>query len=142
MKFRFVKIAFFGIIAFAAFIAVVMLLWNAIVPGIFTLPVITFWQAAGLLVLARILFGGFHCRHHHSMHGGWHNNKLRAKWKNMTEEERKEFIQNRRKYWSEMNREGHRNFMHHRHGMCCDDDVLFKENGSTEKGEDQGQKHE
>jgi hypothetical protein len=39
---------------------IVMLLWNALIPGIFGLPMISFWQMMGLFVLIRILFGGFH----------------------------------------------------------------------------------
>jgi hypothetical protein len=34
-----------------------MLLWNALLPNIFGLPVISFWQALGLCLLARFLFG-------------------------------------------------------------------------------------
>ena len=42
--------------AFAVlFAGVVMLLWNALMPDIFGLPIITFWQAAGLLILSKIL---------------------------------------------------------------------------------------
>ena len=37
----------------------VMSLWNWLMPGLFGLPVVTFWQALGLLALSRILFGGF-----------------------------------------------------------------------------------
>ncbi len=37
---------------------VVMSLWNALLPPILGVPVISFWQALGLLVLSRILFGG------------------------------------------------------------------------------------
>jgi hypothetical protein len=37
---------------------VVMLLWNALLPPLFGWPQITLWQALGLLVLCRILFGG------------------------------------------------------------------------------------
>ena len=33
-------------------------LWNWIMPGVFGLPVITFWQAWGLFLLMKILFGG------------------------------------------------------------------------------------
>jgi len=33
-----------------------MLLWNWIMPAIFNLPTINFWQAIGLMVLATILF--------------------------------------------------------------------------------------
>jgi len=52
-----------GIVGIALFCAIgggiVMLLWNWLAPMLFGLPVITFWQAFGLLALCRILFGGF-----------------------------------------------------------------------------------
>jgi hypothetical protein len=59
---------------------IVMLLWNWLVPVIFGLKTIDFWQALGLLVLAKILFGGlgFHHRRRfygpprHWKHGGHH----------------------------------------------------------------------
>ena len=38
---------------------VVMLLWNWLLPSLFGWPQITLLQAFGLLVLCRILFGGF-----------------------------------------------------------------------------------
>lgn len=38
---------------------VVMLLWNHIVADIFSIKVISYWQALGLFVLSRILFGRF-----------------------------------------------------------------------------------
>jgi hypothetical protein len=60
------KLFFFGplaILGFAVFTAVVgaivRLLWNALLPPLFGWPAVTFWQALGLLVLSRILFGGF-----------------------------------------------------------------------------------
>lgn len=34
-----------------------MLLWNWLMPTLFSLPVITFWQAVGLNILSGILFG-------------------------------------------------------------------------------------
>ena len=34
-------------------------LWNALMPDIFGLTELTYWQAVGLTILARILFGGF-----------------------------------------------------------------------------------
>lgn len=39
--------------------AVVLLLWNWLLPPLFGIPRIGFWQALGLLTLCRILFGGF-----------------------------------------------------------------------------------
>jgi hypothetical protein len=38
---------------------VTMWLWNWLVPALFNGPVIHFWQALGLLVLSKILLGGF-----------------------------------------------------------------------------------
>ncbi len=83
--------------------AAVMLLWNWLMPALFGLIVINFWQALGLLVLARILFGSFghgrKGRHGRMMHGMHGNNPLREKWMKMTDEERKEFIKRRRAHF-------------------------------------------
>jgi hypothetical protein len=50
-------------IIFAIFVVVtgglVMLLWNWLLPTLFGLPTITLWQAFGLLILSRMLFGSF-----------------------------------------------------------------------------------
>jgi hypothetical protein len=50
-------------IAFVLFIllggVIVQWLWNWLLPDIFGLREISFWQALGLLALCRILFGGF-----------------------------------------------------------------------------------
>jgi hypothetical protein len=48
-----------GVIGIVALLlgAPVMLLWNWLMPSIFGLPVITFWQALGLNLLSSILFG-------------------------------------------------------------------------------------
>ncbi|MEE4197284.1 MAG: hypothetical protein V2I54_06540 [Bacteroidales bacterium] len=37
----------------------VMLLWNWLMPMLFNLTTITFWQAVGIVILARLIFGGF-----------------------------------------------------------------------------------
>lgn len=37
----------------------VMLLWNWIMPAVFGLGTITYWQGFGLVLLARLLFGGW-----------------------------------------------------------------------------------
>ena len=92
---------FFGLIfivaAIAAFAAVTMLLWNWLMPAIFGLPLLSYWQAAGILVLSRLLFGGI--GHHGFLgHGGYNRgHKLREKWQNMSEEERKAFMEGKAK---------------------------------------------
>jgi hypothetical protein len=69
---------------------VVMSLWNALIPNLFHGPVLEYWQAVGLLLLCRLLFGGFRGRGHgwHSHGpGGWRGH-WRQRWENMTPEER------------------------------------------------------
>ena len=47
----------------------VMLLWNWLMPELFGIKTITFWQAAGIIILARLVFGGFkHSTNHHHSH--------------------------------------------------------------------------
>jgi hypothetical protein len=48
----------FTLLAFAL-AWVTMWLWNWLVPGIFGGPVISYIEAAGLMILGRLLFGGF-----------------------------------------------------------------------------------
>jgi hypothetical protein len=62
---------------------VVMLLWNAVVPAVFAAAnPIDYPHALGLLILSRILFGGFRGR------GGWHRRDRWERWQAMTPEER------------------------------------------------------
>ncbi len=39
---------------------VVMALWNWLMPAIFGLPEVTYWQAVGLFILCHLLFKGHH----------------------------------------------------------------------------------
>ncbi|MDQ3047018.1 MAG: hypothetical protein M3R27_05670 [Bacteroidota bacterium] len=49
----------FGITAFLIVLGFgTMFLWNWLVPTLFNGPVVTYWQAIGLLALCKILFGG------------------------------------------------------------------------------------
>jgi hypothetical protein len=72
---------------------IVMHLWNWLLPPLFGWRLITFWQALGLLVLSRILFGGWGG-------GGSDRGKSRRRdreaWKAMTPEQREEFRQGMR----------------------------------------------
>ena len=56
---RVLKVVAIVIVAFTVFGFVVTHLWNYLMPGLFGLRMITFWQAVGLMVLGRLLFGGF-----------------------------------------------------------------------------------
>jgi len=87
---KFFKIFFFAIVFLAGFSAIVMLLWNNILAGVLHVSTITFWQALGIFVLSKILFGGFRGgpwgRHQ------WKHN-MHQRWANMTPEEREKFKQ-------------------------------------------------
>lgn len=66
----------------------VMLLWNAVIPAAFVgARSIDFLHALGLLVLSRILFGGFRG------HGGWRRHRHWRRWEAMTPEERDQLRQ-------------------------------------------------
>jgi len=67
--FYFGKFVVFGILGLAVFTYLVMLLWNWLVPELFSGPVVNYWQTLGLLVLSKIIFaglsGGHRKRHDH-----------------------------------------------------------------------------
>ena len=93
-------LAMLGMLAFVALGGeIVRLLWNWLVPALFGLRTITFWEGLGLLVLCRILFGG------HGMFGRGHSNmrsrireRMAEKWERMTPEEREKARERYAKY--------------------------------------------
>lgn len=77
-----------GIIAFLGIVSyVVMELWNNLLPQILHVSTITFWQALGIFILCKILFG-------FGKGGGggpWARGKMADRFKGMTPEERQQF---------------------------------------------------
>ena len=64
-----------GLLLAFGFALAIKLLWNGLMPQLFGLRMITYCQAFGLLVLARLMFGGIHRGHgrHRGRHGRrWH----------------------------------------------------------------------
>ena len=87
MRMRFLKFGVIAIAAFAVFGFIVMSLWNSILPSATGWHPINYWQALGLLVLSKILFGGF-------FRGGpgmYWRRRMMEKWDQMTPEEREKF---------------------------------------------------
>jgi hypothetical protein len=82
------KIALLVVVAVAALGAVVMGLWNALLPDIFGWREIGFWQAVGLLALSKILLGGW--RGGHGYHRHWRE-RMAERWDQMSDEERARF---------------------------------------------------
>lgn len=103
--FRFsVRFLLFAVLVVALAGLAVMGLWNALLPALFGVPLITFWQALGLLVLGRLLFGfGFRPRGYGGWgyrdgwrggprHEGWRE-KMEERWKSLTPEQRERYRQ-------------------------------------------------
>lgn len=97
MRKRMIVLAPLIVLVFLLFVAlggaVVMQLWNWLLPPLFGWSQITFWQALGLLALCRILFGGFGLR------GSGRSNfrrRMAERWEHMTPEERERFRQGMR----------------------------------------------
>ena len=80
---------------------IVKLLWNWLLPPLFGVHQIAFWQALGMLVLCRILVGGFGL--HGSNRSGIRRrmadrmaDRVGDRWDRMTPEERERFRQRMR----------------------------------------------
>lgn len=97
MRKRWIWIAPLAILAIPVFIAIggeiVLQLWNWLLPPLFGWRQITLWQALGILVLCRILFGGL------GSHGSGRSSfrrRMDEKCQRMTPEEREQFRQRMR----------------------------------------------
>ena len=85
---RGLKFVLFAALFVTVFSFVVMSLWNWRLPTLFGLHPINFWQAIGLLILSKILFGGFRGRP--GRHWYWRH-RMMERWEQMTPEEREQF---------------------------------------------------
>src|SRR4029453_18378195 len=82
----------------AAVIAIVMLLWNWLMPNLFvSARPIDYWQAAGLILLCKILFSGGHGRWRRHRHREHH-------WEHMSMEEREELKRRFKGRWGDRRR--------------------------------------
>lgn len=94
------RFVFFPLMA-AAFLAligyVVMQLWNNLLPEIIGVGPVTFWQAIGLFILCRILFG-FGCMGKRG--GGGRGRRFAERFRNMDPEERARFRERCRGHWA------------------------------------------
>ena len=101
-----------AIIAMILFVCIggelVMHLWNWLLPALFGWYQIAFWQALGLLLLCRILFGGWggsgggkgHMRHRiRERMAERMGERMRERWEKMTPDEREKFRQGLRGCW-------------------------------------------
>lgn len=88
---RVLRFVVFALVAAAVLGFIVMRLWNWVIPPVFGLHAIGYWQALALLVLTRILFGGFR-RGFGGFGPGMHwRRRMMERWAQMTPEEREKF---------------------------------------------------
>ena len=96
-RYRFLKVVKVCVIATVAATVLgfaVTGLWNVLMPTLFAVKAITFWQALGLLLLCKILFGGF--RPPVGGHQRWRR-RMFERWEAMTPEQREQFKQGMRR---------------------------------------------
>ena len=90
---RGVKFVVFAAVAITVGSAVVMGLWNWVMPGTFGLPALTLGKAFALLVLSRILLGGIQGGMGRRVH--WRR-RMRERFEQMSPEQREQFMQGMR----------------------------------------------
>ncbi len=99
-KWKMIFIAPLAILGMVAFIAIggeiVLHLWNWLLPPLFGWRQITFWQALGILVLCRVLFGGLG---RHGYRGSNFRRRMKGRCEHMTPEERERFRERMRERW-------------------------------------------
>jgi len=91
-RIRFVFIIPLAIAAFFGIGFIVMELWNHLLPDILHVGAITYWQAVGIFILCKLLFG---FGHGGRRFGGrpWMSGHMLERFKNMTPEEKEQFKQ-------------------------------------------------
>lgn len=87
-KRRFFWIPFFVLLSASLLSAAVMWLWNHVLVEVIQVRPVTFWQAAGLMLLSRLLFGNWPGRggQSHFRGASW-----KAKWQQMSDEDKARF---------------------------------------------------
>ncbi len=84
---RIIGTTLIGILIAALFALVfgmlVKILWNWLMPAIFGIGKISYWQAFGILILVKFLFGNFGSHHEHHSHDRFHQ-KIDARYHHFT----------------------------------------------------------
>ncbi|KYG82525.1 hypothetical protein AWN68_14830 [Roseivirga echinicomitans] len=121
-KYKYIFFPVFGAAALFLFGSVIMLLWNWLMPDLFGLTTITFWQALGLFILSRILFSGMGGKGKRSHRKKCRTHSGREEWMNMNPEERKEWFKKRK----------FAQWMEHKNDCFSDSDVKEKDGPDRE----------
>lgn len=97
------KFVVLGVLFVVVFGLVTQFLWNLLVPELFSGPVISFWQALGLLTLSKLLFSGFGGGHKGGKWGSYRSqhwrSHLKEKYSSLTPEQREKFRERFNEKW-------------------------------------------
>jgi hypothetical protein len=94
---RIAMVAVFALIVIAGFGQAVLQLWNLLMPDIFGLHPISFWQAVGLMSLSWLLFGGLGMFRGRPMYATHWRHRMAERLEQMPPEERERFLQGMRR---------------------------------------------
>ena len=92
-----VFIVLFFAAAMAGLVAVIMLIWNAILPQVIGVTEVNYWQMLGILFLSKILFGGSKFGPNKSKFRK--RSQMRKKFQSMTDEEKETFKSEWKSRW-------------------------------------------
>ena len=99
----FLKCVIAMVLAIFFFAWITFLLWNWLVPVLFNGPIISYWQALGLLTLTKILFFGIGGRRYSyggsGMQQRFWKHRFYEKMSSLTPEEREAFKKKMREKW-------------------------------------------
>jgi hypothetical protein len=95
-KFRFL-IPLFVLVVVALVALAVYGLWNGVLTEVVGVKVVTYWQALGILVLSRLLFGGFPVRRGGPFGPPWRRRMMMKRWESLTSEQREKMREEMRK---------------------------------------------
>jgi hypothetical protein len=96
---KIIKMTTIGVLCVLLFGYLTMLLWNWIIPSVFNVNPISFWQALGLLLLSKILFGGFGGKSWGHRGGYQWKSRYYEKLSSMSPEDRDRFKAKLREKW-------------------------------------------
>jgi hypothetical protein len=138
---RIIGVAIIGVCLAALFALlfgwVVMLLWNWLMPSLFGIKAITYWQAFGITILAKILFSGFHGDQGKSHHADHIHRKVDHRW------HRWMGIDDDASYGAEAGRFSHEEMKHYREFWKTQGEAAFteylKNRDSTATSHDKGE---
>jgi len=123
---KIVGVVILGIITVAVLAIVfgvfVKWLWNALMPAVFGLPEIGYWQAVGLVVLTHIFFGSDHAPHRYERSGRTRKKKVAPAGETEKISFQKEMEQDYAEFWREEGRDAFKSWMRRDNGEGSDED--------------------